>query len=163
MLGVFLVGTGAAYYLTSTATGSLAIRIHDSPPIWSSLTITFSEVAVHPADAANDSGWIPLDLSVTRIDFLAAANVSDLLAVDRVAPGTYSQLRIVVSSAQGILSGGAPVTMAVRNGAVVAGTPFTVHGGGTTTLTLDLDLGRSVQQVGGVWEFQPVLGPSGIG
>ena len=163
VLGFFLIGTGTAYYLTSTATGTLVIRIHDSPVAWSQLTVTFTEVAVLPANAPKGSGWVVLSLRGAQMDLLSLANVSGLLALDRVAPGTYSQVRIVVSSAQGILSGGAPVTLSVPDGVGLATTSFAVHGAGTTTVTLDLDLAQSVQLAGGLWTFRPVLGPVSVG
>ncbi len=159
VLGMVLVGSGAAYYVVSTATGSLAIRIHDSPSTWSHLTVSFAEVAVHPANVTNSSQWVTLKLETTRIDFLELGNLTQLLALDRVAPGKYTQVRIIVSAAEGILSTGAPVTLSVPDGVLRTITPFTVYGGGTTTVSLDLDLARSVHQANGVWIFSPVLGP----
>lgn len=158
-LGLVMIVAGFASYLASTATGTLAIQMHDAPAAWSHVTVTFSQVAVHPANAANDSGWILLNLTETQIDFLALGNLSKLLALDRVAPGTYTQIRIIVTSVQGVLSDGAPVSMTVPDGIMKTTTPFTLRGGGTTTVTLDLDLARSIHEAYGIWIFAPVLGP----
>jgi hypothetical protein len=158
ILGFILVSAGLAYYLTTTSTGTLAIRIHDVPASWSHVTVTFSQVAVHPANAANDSGWIVLPLAETQIDFLALGNLTTLLALDRVAPGAYAQIRIIVASVQGVLVGGASVSMTVPDGSVQTATPFTVQGGGATTVTLDLDLSLSIRPAGELWIFTPVLG-----
>ena len=158
LVGLILIAGGVSYYLTSTATGTLAVQIHDSPSAWSSLTVTFSQVAVHPADTGNASDWVTLHLAETRIDFLAPGNLTQLLALDLVVPGTYTQVRIVVTAVQGVLSGGSPVTLSVPNGILLTATPFAVHGGGTTTVSLDLDLARSIHQANGVWIFSPVLG-----
>lgn len=159
VVGILLIAAGVSFYLTSTATGTLAVRIHDSPSTWSNLSVTFSEVAVHPADVANESAWIVLRLAETRIDFLESGNLTQLLALDRVAPGTYTQLRIVVTLVQGVLSGGSSVTLTVPDGVLMTAVPFVIHGGGTTTLSVDLDLARSIHQANGVWIFSPVIGP----
>jgi hypothetical protein len=157
-IGSILILAGVATYFSSTAQGTLAVRIHDAPASWSHVTVTFSQIAIHRADGGNGSGWIQLNLSVTQIDFLAPGNLTRLLALDRVSPGTYTQLRIIVSSVQGVLASGAPVTMTVPDGVIKTTTPFTVRGGGTTTVTLDLDLAHSIHQANGQWMFRPVLG-----
>jgi len=158
LVGVVLVAAGLAYYLTSTATGTLAIQVRDTPADWSHVTITFSQVSVHPANAANESEWISLNLTETRIDFLALGNLTRLLALDRIEPGTYTQIRITVSAVEGVPTSGAPVMMSVPDGILKTTTPFTLRGGGTTTVTLDLDLARSIQEANGGWIFTPVLG-----
>ena len=158
LVGLILVAAGLAYYLTSTATGTLAIQVRDLPADWAHVTVTFSQVSVHLANAGNESGWISLELKETQIDFLSVRNVTTLLALDRVAPGTYTQIRIAVSSVRGVLSAGSPVTMAVPDGMLKTTTPFTLRGGGTTTVTFDLDLARSIHEANGMWIFTPVLG-----
>ncbi len=157
-LGIILVGAGLAYYISSTATGTLAVQVRDVPMDWSSVSVTFTQVSVHPANAANNSGWITLNLTETRIDFLALGNLTKLLALDRVPAGMYTQIRIVVASAAGVPSSGGPVTMSVPDGILKTTTPFNLRGGGSTTVTLDFDLTRSIHEANGVWIFTPVLG-----
>ncbi len=158
LVGLSLVAGGVGFYLVSTATGTVAIQVRDAPAQWSAITVTFFQVGVHPANADNASDWIFLNLTETRIDFLALGNLTKLLALDRVAPGTYTQVRIVVTSVEAVPTTGTPVTMSVPDGVLKTTTPFTVHGGGTTTVTLELDLARSIRQANGVWIFTPVLG-----
>jgi hypothetical protein len=158
IVGLVLVSAGVAVYVASTASGTLVIRVRDAPADWAHVTVTFSQVSVHPASADNASGWIPLSLAETRIDFLALGNLTKLLALDRVASGMYTQIRIIVESVEGVPASGAPVMMSVPDGILKTATPFTLRGGGTTTVTLDLDLARSIQQANGVWIFTPVLG-----
>ena len=158
IVGLTLVGAGLGYYLVSTATGTLAIQVRDVPADWSHVTVTFSQVSVHLANGDNESGWVFLNLTETRIDFLAPGNLTQLLALDRIAPGLYTQVRILVTSVEGVPTSGAPVMMSVPDGLLKTTTPFTLRGGGTTTVTLDLDLARSIRQANGVWIFTPVLG-----
>ncbi len=158
VLGLVLVTAGIGFYLTATATGTLAIQVRDAPAQWSAITVTFSQVGVHPANADNASGWVYLNLTETRIDFLAVGNLTKLLALDRVAPGTYTQVRILVASVEAVPTSGTPVAMSVPDGVLKTTTPFTIRGGGTTTVTLELDLARSIRQANGQWIFTPVLG-----
>jgi hypothetical protein len=158
LVGVALVAAGLGYYLVSTATGTVAIQVRDVPADWSRVTVTFSQVGVHPANGNNESDWVYLNLTETRIDFLSLGNLTRLLALDRIAPGTYTQIRIIVASVEGVPTTGAPVMMSVPDGVLKTTTPFTLRGGGTTTVTLDLDLARSIRQANGVWIFTPVLG-----
>lgn len=157
-----LVSAGVSFYLISTSTGTLVVRIHDSPSTWSNLTVTFSEVAVRPAQVGNASDWIVLQPAGMRIDFLAPGNLTRVLALDRLAPGTFTELRIVVTGVRGVPSGGSPVTMSVLNGVLLTAVSFVLHGGGTTTLGVDLDLSRSIHQANGMWIFSPVIGPVSV-
>ena len=159
LIGALLIAAGTAYYLSSTATGTLVIQVRDVPAAWSHVTVLFSRVEVHAAGGANDSGWLPLALSVNSIDFVGLTNLTALLAQGHIAPGTYTQIRIIVTSVDGILSGGQSVTMEVPDGVLKTATPFTLRGGGTTVVTIDLDLARSIHQANGLWVFSPVLGP----
>lgn len=157
-----MIAAGLAYYVTSTATGSLAIQIRDTPVAWSKVLLTFSDVGVHPSSAANGTGWVSLPIQARQVDLLALGNLSQVLALGPVAPGAYSAVRIVVSSASGILSSGAAVPISVT-GSVLETTPsFLVRGGATTTVTVDLNLSQSLTQTTAGWVFAPVLGPTQI-
>lgn len=159
VLGAALVAAGTAAYLTFPASGTLVIQVRDALGSFSHLYVTFSEVRVHPAGGANDSVWQRVNLSVSTIDFAALGNLTKVLGMDRLPAGTYTQLRIVVSAASGTLVGGASVPLLVPDGIVKTTTPFDLARGGTTTVTLDFDLARSVVWSGGTWTFKPVLGP----
>lgn len=158
-LGLVLIAAGAAFYVSTTSTGTLAVRIQDTPATWSHVVVTFSEVSARPASAPNGTGWRALSLQTTRIDFLSLGNLTRQLALDRLAPGDYAEVRIQVASVSGVLASGTPVAMTVTGGTLLAGTPFTLRGGMTTTVTLEIDLAASIVQTGAGWAFTPVLGP----
>lgn len=159
VLGVGLVAAGTAAYLAFPASGTLVVQVRDAVGSFSHLYVTFSQVQVHPAGAANDSGWERVNLSASMIDFAALGNLTKLLGMDRLPAGRYTQIRIIVSGASGTLVGGASVSLVVPDGIVKTTTPFELARGGTTTVTLDFDLARSVVLNGGSWTFKPVLGP----
>lgn len=158
-LGFVLIATGISFYVSTTAAGTLAVQVRDAPATWSHVLVTFSEVSVRTASTPNGTGWLELSLRTTQVDFLSLGNLTRLLALDRLTPGTYSEVRIQVSSVSGVLSSGAPVAMTVTGGTLVAATPFTLRGGVTTTVTLELDLAQSIVHTNLGWVFAPVLGP----
>lgn len=104
-----------------------------------------------------------LPLQVRQVDFLALGSLSQLLALEHVAQGPYSAVRIQVSAASGVLSSGVPVVMSVAHGALETACSFVVRGGTTTTVTLDLNLSLSISNTSLGWVFAPVFGPTEIG
>ncbi len=163
LVGCALIVAGAAYYVSIAASGTLTIRIRDAPVSWSHVVVTFSQVSARPADAPNGTGWVPLSLQVTQIDFLALGNLTRLLTLDHLAPRAFAAIRIVVSAVSGVLASGLPVAMTVTGGMLETAVAFAVRGGVTTTLTFDLHLAQSIQQSGGGWVFAPTLGPVEVG
>jgi len=145
-------------FLGSVTSGTLYVYVRDAPAEWKQLNVVFSDIQVHRANAGNESGWIHLPLSSPTIDFVALANLSRLLALDRAPAGKYTQLRIVINSVDGILNDGTPVTLLVPSGELKTTTPFDVPGSGAVSITLDFDLASSIHSAGGKWIFRPVLG-----
>src|SRR6059036_988285 len=154
--GLLLIG-GIAF-LGSVSSGTLYVYVRDAPAEWRQLNVVFSDIQVHRANAGNESGWIHLPLSSPTIDFVALANLTRLLALDRAPAGEYTQLRLVVNSVDGVLNDGTPVTFVVRSGELKTTTPFDVPGSGSVRITLDFDLASSIHSAGGKWIFRPVLG-----
>ena len=163
LLGFVLIAAGVAYFVSTTSTGTLAIQVRDTPVSWSHLIVTFSEVSVLPAAAAGGNGWVSISLATAHVDFLSLGNLTRLLAQDRVAPGTFMQMRLVVSGVSGVLSSGVSVVMSVSNGVFLTTTSVTVQGGRTTTVTLDLNLPQSIQETNAGWVFTPSLGSVEVG
>ena len=145
-------------FLGSITSGTLYVYVRDAPVDWKHLNVVFSDIQVHRANAGNDSGWIHLPLSSPNIDFVALANLTRLLALDRAPAGKYTQLRLVVNSVEGVLDNGSSVNFDVPSGELRTTTPFEVPGSGSVTITLDFDLASSIHAAGGTWIFRPVLG-----
>ena len=153
-----LIAIGAVAYLSSYATATIKIQVRGSALEWQHLNVVFSDIQVHRADAGNASGWNSLPLSTPTIDFASLGNLTQLLSLDRAAPGKYTQLRIVVSSVDGVLADGTHVTLTVPEGVLKTATPFDLPGGSSVTITLDFDLAASIHGAGDTWIFRPVLG-----
>src|SRR6266508_2477697 len=153
---VVLGGVAAYVYVYE---GTLDVRVKDAVGDWARVNVTFTEVWAHEAGNADDVGWHNVTLARTTVDLASFVNVSELLASARFPPGKYTQIRIVVSNATGQRSDGTPVVFSVPSGELKTTTPFEIRSGSTTTLTVDIDLSRSIVSTGtGMWTFTPVLG-----
>ena len=160
-LAAVLLTAGALVYLTPgpPTAGTVRILVRDDPTGWLHVNVTFGEVDIHPGTDTNDSDWISLPINAGSIDFVELGNLTKLLALERVAPGNYTQIRILVVIVSGVTSAGMHVNMTIPDQGVLKTTAtFVLSPGGTTSITLDLDLGNSIHSVGGEWIFKPVLG-----
>jgi Domain of unknown function (DUF4382) len=160
-IGVLVVVAGTLFYESQVVapTATLRILVRDGPGDWLHVNVTFGKVDIHAADAANESGWISLHVASGSIDLAAPGNLTDVLALDKVAAEKYTQIRIVVMQAIGVTAAGVRVNLTIPDGGILkTATPFTLPAGGSVTVTLDFDLANSIHDVGGQWSFQPVLG-----
>lgn len=147
----------------SPVTGSLAVRITDSPfSDAKALLVTFSEVNVHRTEG---DAWqtIPFASGSRRTcDLKKLQGPTDVLGVGSLAAGHYTQVRLVVSSASlyfdNASSGaacapsiaapaGKNAPVDVPSGEVKLNHEFTITGSATTML-LDFDGDQSVKQTG---------------
>jgi hypothetical protein len=148
---------GLAGYLFAYE-GGLNVAVKDSAGIWSRVDVTFTHIAAHQSGKAADQGWDEVTLTRTTVDLASLVNVSALMASARFGPGKYTELRIDVISATGQMLNGTSVTFTVPSGEVKTATPFEIRSGITTTVTVDIDLSRSIVATGNGWTFTPVLG-----
>ena len=155
---VLIAAALGAFALTQPATGTMSIYFKDDPIAWKHVNITFSEVRVHQASAANDSGWQTVSIKNGLIDLASLTNVSELLASSAIPAGKYTQIRIVVSTATGMMLNGTHVTFTVPFGELKTTHPFELTAGGTKRLTLEIDLEHSIVHNASGWIFTSVLG-----
>lgn len=156
-------GGGSDGGTTSPASGSLSIRITDSPfSDAKALLVTFSAVSVHRSDG---DAWqtIPFVSGSSRTcDLKKLQGPTDVLGVGSLPAGHYTQVRLVVTSASLYFdnaSGGAAcapsiaapagksASVDVPSGEVKLNHEFTITGSATTML-LDFDGDQSVKQTG---------------
>ncbi len=160
--GYALVSHGMSPSGASTGTagmGTLDVSIQDAPATnWSHVYVTFDQIEVHPADGANASDWQTVNLTQRTVDLESLRSVSALVGTSTLKAGTYTQLRIDVISAQGVMTNGTKVNFTVPSGELKTADAFNITTGQTTSLTIELDLSRSIVQAGTTWIFTPVLG-----
>jgi hypothetical protein len=159
-----------------SGSGSLNVMIKDTPySDAKSLLVTFSDVSVHRDDQAEDS-WTKLPFAggftSRTCDLKKLVTAQDILGVGSLQAGHYTQIRLTVTSASlhfvnaaagpacadtiAAPDAGAPVT--IPSGVVKLNREFTVESGGSTTILVDFDGDRSVNQTGtGEYRMSPVI------
>ncbi|HEV8358995.1 MAG TPA: DUF4382 domain-containing protein, partial [Candidatus Thermoplasmatota archaeon] len=154
---------------TGGGTGSAGIMVTDKPTEdYSSVLVTFSRAAIHQAgsDEGNASenstaGWITVVNASRTVDLLAlhANQTAEALGFAQVAAGRYTQVRVYVDRVEAMPKNGTTaVEITVPSGVLRTAKSFEVRAGGNTTLTLEIDLDRSISCNANRCLFQPVLG-----
>lgn len=157
---------------TDSGDGSASIYVKDAPTDeFSEIHVNFTQVQVHYAGNGSDDNeteeedegsWITLfeNADGTDIDLLAASgNASAFLGEERLEPGKYTQIRIIVQSAYGIDHDGNTVDIPVSSGTLKIIKPFNVVAGEESKITVDIDLDRSLVKTGNQgWRMTPVVG-----
>lgn len=160
-----------------SGTGSLNVMLKDSPySDAKSLLVTFSEVSVHRDDQANDS-WTRLPFAggatSRTCDLKKLTTAQDILGTGALAEGHYTQIRLTVSSAalyfdnatagaacaaEVQVPAGANASLEIPSGVVKLNREFDVPTSGATTILLDFDGDKSVNQTGnGRYMMSPVI------
>lgn len=153
--------------------GSLNVFMQDAPASnWSHVYVTYSVVQVHAADTGNTSSdggnvsasadiasdWSNVSLVQRTVDLASKTSVATLLGSATLKAGMYTQLRIVVQSVQGVMTNGTKVNFTVPSGELKTADAFNITVGQTTSMTISIDLSRSIVEAGNTWIFTPVLG-----
>lgn len=144
----------------SAEDGTLAVSVQDASSTvnWTHVWVTFSKIQAHEANATDASAWHNLTVTKETVDLAALTKLSQLLGTATLPTGMYTQLRIVVSSASGQMMNGMKANFTVPSGELKTDDPFNITVGQTTSLTVDIDLSRSIVRADGMWLFLPVLG-----
>jgi hypothetical protein len=165
----------------SGSNGTLRLMITDSPfSDARAVLITFSSVAAHRSGTGEESegGWSQLtfaDAASTRTcDLKKLVDAQDVLGVGPLAAGHYTQLRLHVSSATLYFENpsegpacaasvpvpaGRSARVDIPSGEVRLNREFDVPEGGATSILLDFDGDRSINQMGnGGYRMTPVIG-----
>lgn len=153
--GLLSPSSGAAS--GSGSVGTLDVYVKDAPANWTHVYVTFDTISVHAADQGNESGWHNLTVSKT-VDLASLTDVSALLGTQTLPAGMYTQLRLNVTKAVGVMSNGTRADFSVPSGELRTAGPFNITVGQTTSLTLDIDLSRSIVWTAEGYLFMPVLG-----
>ncbi len=147
-------------------TGTIEVRVTDAPPEYevTSIVVTIAEegVEVHKAgDNGDDGGWIPISINTGTFDLLLIQGVEEVLAVEAVAVGKYTQIRMnIVKVEVTYLEDGVEtiVEATLPSGQLKFVRPFEVVEGESTILLLDFDADKSLTVTGnGTIIFKPVV------
>ncbi len=140
------------------ATGTIEVRVTDAPrqDEVTSILVTVSAVEVHKAAAEQEQQqegegeWLPLNIlgGASPFDLLKIKGIEEVLAVDEMAVGKYTQIRMTIDRVEVALGGGEPQEAKLPSGELKIVHPFDVVEGETTVLLLDFDAEKSVTVAG---------------
>src|SRR3989475_3500638 len=104
-------GTGGG----SGGFGTLVVYVQDAPASvnWTHVWVTFSRIQAHEANETNESGWFNVTTTSGTVDLAAVHNVAQLLGTATLPAGMYTQIRLVATSAQGVMENGTKVNFTV--------------------------------------------------
>jgi len=162
ILVVCLVGVAAGYIVWSYVLndeGTLIVKVTDEPiDEFDKVFVTFSEIKVQKS--GENAGWYTVSLQTKTVDLLGLhkKNATEVLGIDKLKAGKYTQIWIVVESAKGVKTSGEEITFIVPDGTLKIITPFEVKKGESTTLIIDFDLARCVSTMSIGYIFTPVAG-----
>lgn len=170
MAGLLMIGMVFAGCLAG-GDGNLEFQVTDQPSAiddFEELLVTPTSVQVHKAgdgDEDNDSEdgeWLTFETDDTfDLTQLTNGNVTTLVNASLEA-GRYTQVRLMVESADGTLKDGSEVTVDVPNGMLFIVKSFTIEEGKTTTFVLDINVVKSGGQGPSQESYRltPVVGSS---
>jgi hypothetical protein len=148
----------------AAATGTFVFQVSDQPNAidnFTALVVQVSKVSVHSAtdNLENDNldnNWMDFTPSNSSFDLvqLQEDNVQTLISTS-LAAGMYTQVRLVVISAYGVLKAGGTENVIVPSGELKFVKSFQIAENKTTTLVLDLNV---VKQGNENYKLTPVAG-----
>ncbi len=138
--------------------GILEIRVTDPPPAdVKSAVVHLTNIEVHKV-SGNESGWIPVLGAPSSFDLMDVIGVEQVLGSANLTAGSFTQIRMDVTSVSGNTTADVPYTAEVSGGKLKIVRPFNVGGGKVTTLTLDFDGEQSLKLTpNGKAIFTPVV------
>lgn len=144
-------------------TGTLVIRMTDSPIAFDSVLIRVDSVRIHVNNSDTlSSGWHTINRTRAIYNLLSLTNgVDTVIGSAPLPPGTYSQLRLYIGSGSRVVVGGVSHPLTIPSGSQ-SGLKLNIHAtiepSITYTLLLDFDAARSIHRTGnGGFMLRPVL------
>ncbi len=145
----------AVWYFGYNVGGVSVLVTDDAIDEFESLDVTFSEVAVHSTGALTATSWVALDMEATTVDLTALHdNLSTRIGNGNVPAGRYTEARLLVSAAVGVLKTGETVSLTVPGGELKTTNPFDLGPQGSVTVLVRIH----VVHAGPNWHLEPVLG-----
>lgn len=125
------------------AAGTIQIYVSDLPEKVEQFLIEVTKIEAYLA-AGSNSRWVDVTTSPQIIDLSKVSDVRKFLGEGQVQSGTYTRVRLNISSASAVLNG-SQREVKVPGASIVLNRPFRVKAGETTVLHLSFDGEKSLR------------------
>ena len=142
--------------------GSIRIYLVDSPSQLDSVIICVTRVEIHKSGSDSTSGWFVINDSTRYFDLLQLTNgASAVLGDTSLAPGKYTQIRLIIGSGSYVIDQGVKHDLEVPSGSqsgLKLNHQFTIESGKLYELLLDFNVDKSIVITGnGKYKLKPTI------
>lgn len=122
------------------------------------LEVTISNLSIHKAgeDEAEEASWITISSTPKTFSLLELQNVEAVLGESELEVGQYTQIRLYVTEAKGVINGEA-VNLTVPGNALKLVGVLRVDENKTSLATIDFLVDKSIVKAGGKYALKPVI------
>ena len=139
--------------------GTLYFAVTDRPNAigdFTSLTVSVSKISIHSASDNLENTWLDFTPSIDNFDLVSLESGDiQILVSTPLQTGRYTQVRLVVTSAVGILKTGGTENVTVPSGELKLVQSFQIEENKTTTFVFDLNV---VKTGNNAYMLSPVAG-----
>ncbi len=159
---VLLVGGCSDSPTSSNETGTLSLRLVDSPADYQQVNIVVTRVEVHASGSASESGWFTINDVPATYDLLTLRNgASEVLGSHVLAVGHYTQIRLIIGTGSNVVINGTTYPLVIPSGmqtGIKLNNEFYIAPDELIELVLDFDADRSIHLTGsGDYMLNPVI------
>lgn len=132
--------------------GTLQIKLTDAPARFDSVMIDIQKVEVQTTDSSNAYVWTAINDSSMMVNLLDLSNGAyKVIGQKQLAPGTYSQIRLVLGSNNYVVQNGQKYPLMVPSGqqsGLKINADATIKANYTYKLLLDFNAAKSIVHTG---------------
>jgi hypothetical protein len=158
-----ILGCSKSNTIEPSTTGTLELRMIDSPAGYDEVNIVVDSIRVHVDNGDTTSGWVTLNHMTATYNLLKLTNGLDtLIARADVPTGLYSQIRLFIGSGSNVVVDGITHPLTTPSGSQ-SGVKLNVHSliqpDVKYILTIDFDANRSIVKTGNPHNPDYILKP----
>jgi len=161
-VALLIIGGCSSSPTSSNQTGTLNLRLVDSPADFQQVNIVVSRVDVHASGSDSANGWFTINDVPATYDLLTLRNgASQVLGNRQLAVGKYTQIRLIIAAGSNVVVNDTTYPLQIPSGmqtGIKLNSEFDIAAGKLYELVLDFNADRSIHMTGnGVYMLKPVI------